>query len=170
MASATSCIVPFRRTLLKYGADMGAKTMLKILFRGKDTNTKEWRYGYLVKSGFERNALTYIMTGDRDKPTMVDRDTVGQYTGLHDKRLMPIFEGDIVTGYQASNFEIKGGQKAALVMLTDGGFSPFAEPGWECVPEAETCLVVGNIYDNADILGEDGLRAAQEWRNELKGL
>ena len=154
----------------KYGADMGAKTVLKILFRGKDTNTGEWRYGYLVKSGFERNALTYIMTSDKDKPVMVNSDTVGQYTGLHDKRLMPIFEGDIVTGNWADDFEISDGQKASLVMLTDGGFSPFAVPGWECVPEAETSLVVGNIYDNADILGEAGIRVAQEWRRDLKGL
>ena len=35
-----------------------------------------------------------------------------------------------------------------------GGFSPFACPGWECTPDPRDTEVVGNVWDNQELLKE----------------
>ena len=35
-----------------------------------------------------------------------------------------------------------------------GGFSPFACPGWECTPDPRDTEVVGNVWDNPELLKE----------------
>ena len=51
--------------------------MRDIKFRGKTLKSKKWVYGYLVSENYinEKDTLGY---------TIVDKETIGQYTGLHD--------------------------------------------------------------------------------------
>lgn len=133
--------------------------MREILFRGQLRRKGEkvnmageplpsiWKYGGVsqIKPG---GAVIY-QTEPEIKKYPVYGDTVGQYTGLIDKNGVKIFEGDIVSLGGANYpviFNTLG--NCAEFSLTDG--VPF---GFDYVHVPME--VVGNIYDNPELLGGD---------------
>ncbi len=114
----------------------------EILFRGKAGD--EWVYGDLSRL---KNAIT-ITKRNFIYPYIVMPETVGQFTGLTDKNGVKIFEGDIIK-YKENLFEIKYSTEQAryLAVLTNGVFDPVA---------MQNCEVVGNVFDNSELLkGEE---------------
>ena len=73
---------------------------------------------------------------------------VMQWTGLLDKNSVEIYEGDIVVGSNIGS-TIK---RREVVEFDDGGFSPFSIAGWEVTLDWRRCEVIGNIYENAELL------------------
>ena len=70
----------------------------EILFRGWNKKNKQWLYGYYCVNRGEH----FIAPDEFVNPLasyedyVVDADSVGQYTGLKDKKGKKIFEGDIL--------------------------------------------------------------------------
>lgn len=134
--------------------------MREILFRGQAANRIEgrayrtnykngdWVYGLLTEdenyAGFSEMTNTIGVSGIE-----VDKNTVGQYTGMTDIGDQRIFEGDImktaVTGLT---------QHTGVVEFSDGSF------GLRCTDGAAFFLcfvagsftIIGNIHDNPDLL------------------
>ena len=125
--------------------------MREILFRGKWKNSGEWVYGNLFNPD-KADTPTQICIGTYIARTCyeIDPETVGQYTGLHDKNGRKIFEGDIVRCYYSdiSPFtdEIEPYEKEVLI----DDILRSEVIGWiDCADELE---IIGNIYDNPELL------------------
>ena len=73
-----------------------------------------------------------------------------QYTGLKDKNGKEIYEGDIL------DFVHLYGVRPAPIFWRNGGFwVAVNDPGYEdrwIVPDPEECEVIGNIYENPELL------------------
>lgn len=141
--------------------------MREILFRGK-TDDDEWVYGSFCMDALEQfNGLCgvdgFIRLYDKAKGKMqtyeVDRETVGQYTGLTDKNGKRIFEGDIVAQNWYDYDEPRDDSFGKVVFceydcsfsvmdVNKDGFMPLGRCGsyhWEVE-------VIGNIHDNQELL------------------
>ena len=131
--------------------------MSDIEFRGKRTDNGEWVYGNLVRGCDEKYA--YIVEfGNKEtcrNYVNVNPDTVGQYTGLKDRNGTKIFEGDIVDVLYDVNYIGVAAERIGVfeVVFYNGCF--MKQKGgvqYHFIP-SDKCTVIGNIYDNPELLG-----------------
>lgn len=134
--------------------------MRELIFRGKHLDNGEWVQGYYVCIGGERH---YILTGKiviegciaGFENLRVDPETVGQYTGLTDSNGKKIFEGDIVKRLFYFDLPV-----LSVVTFKNGAFGLEWNRGKVKEFSAFTSIcnctyeVIGNIYDNAELLGD----------------
>ena len=128
--------------------------MSKIKFRGKGFSGK-WITGYFTY--FKDVAKIINASGIFD----VLPDTVGQYTGLHDRVDKEIYEGDIVIIRECLYiivYSVKWGRFLAVGVAQYKNWAQACEPmnGQYNVSgfngdEAGQCEVAGNIYDNPEL-------------------
>ena len=149
--------------------------MREILFRGKRVDNGKWECGFHVmysRSIAHPYSYTdgdhYIQTVPHNMKFKVDTETVCQYTGLTDKNGKKIFEGDIVA-YQVDNddcpFPNKDTRKrVGRVFFQDWRASFAVAEGrngsdmcnqdlFNYVRNGNRTEVIGNIYDNPDLIG-----------------
>lgn len=130
--------------------------MHDIEFRGKRTDNGEWVYGnfvrgcdelyaYIVEFGNKELCRNYVNT---------DPKTVGQYTGLKDKNGTKIFEGDIVDVLYDVNYIGVATERIGVFEVVHNGCFMGQKGGvrYHFIPSDE-CTVIGNIYDNPELLG-----------------
>ena len=124
--------------------------MRDIIFRGKSEVSGKWCYGNLQL----RKNETAIITPDETvlgTYGKVDRETVGQYTGLKDKNGVEIYEGDIVEIIVNNNI-----LKRCVVEFKNGIFGVMFDKQVELTAfphfHNTTFEVIGNIYENKELL------------------
>ena len=122
--------------------------MREIKFRGKSIVTGEWCFGDLFQHGDQK----FIMANNRN--TEVDPETVGQYTGLRDMDSKEIYEGDIIQtydpdeGYAVVRYDETETEFYTLFVSENSYY------GLGRDFNSEDIAVVGNIYDNPELVGE----------------
>lgn len=122
----------------------------EIKFRGKRTDNGEWIEGDFTrrKSRFIHHLdTTYGISDEYGMFCAVDLETVGQFTGLHDKNGKEIYEGDIfITGMEFV---------AVVEWEKEGRFLGFTVDGKRkiiYVNREPRVRVIGNIHDNPELL------------------
>jgi uncharacterized phage protein (TIGR01671 family) len=136
----------------------------EIKFRGQRIDNNEWVYGYYYKD-IQRNSFVpekpilwekhFIRLLEADGIFLayeVKPETIGQFTGLYDRREKEIYKKDIV----------KTGTDKLMVITWSERFASFCieRKGWAFKHwfgeafEAKECEIVGNIIDNPELLNE----------------
>jgi uncharacterized phage protein (TIGR01671 family) len=164
--------------------------MREILFRGKRVDNGEWIFGSIVHQTDyygDKCDRWFILEGDFtndydiDRPIEIQKETVGQCTGLKDKNGKWIFEGDVVKlfdiaigeivcecgafgiscrqqidyDYLASEIASVTGCDNTPMFCRNDSFVSLWELYWNYNEESSKISVIeviGNIHDNPELL------------------
>lgn len=131
----------------------------RYLFKAKREDNKEWIFGsYAYAFVPDKKSHIYGLTRENHviveqngNIVLIDKDTLCQCTGLKDKNGNLIWENDIVKVKYSDNFE-----EITEVAYTKNGYYPYSDEyeceGCCCYREVLTIEVIGNIFDNPELL------------------
>ena len=136
--------------------------MRTIRFRGYSEDLKTFVHGFYHEIDTDGIGYSYIF--DNGKTTYVRADSVGQFTGLHDKNGKEIYTGDILQLKKLDGsvllykiFSVKGGfafnthqddfHKLPIKIYFYESTSDMQNSGF-----ISTLEIIGNIYENPELL------------------
>ncbi len=127
--------------------------MREILFRGKRTDNSEWVEGYYCPTPFSRfpckpSIYPVSTINSHWHGIEVNPETVGQYTGLKDKNGTKIFESDVLRCW-GGEYAFGYWEHDIIIVAAFWDMSATA-----AMTESEFAEIVGNIYDNPELLEE----------------
>ena len=144
--------------------------MRQIVFRGKSIKVGRWLFGDLLRTPGNTGDGVAIQYYDKTDGWMFEDvrvDTVGQFTGLYDKKNKPIYEGDIMYSEfsdGSGGYDLIGWNKSQISFGMMDNYSYQSKQEGYDFPEfknyvlinylkkALICEVVGNIYDNPELM------------------
>lgn len=123
----------------------------KIVFRGKSLDNNKWYNGDLRQFSDGKVFIAY----KNFAMVRVNLDSVGQYTGLKDKKGKEIFEGDILAHNGKVIGHVVGGVRGYCYDVIYK--NPRYDPSWSLYGTVVNDYkgnveVVGNVIDNHDLL------------------
>lgn len=127
--------------------------MRTIKFKGKAIDDKEWLYGDLVSSADKKRFAILVNDKESYDECEVTPETIGQFSGLYDCDGAEIYEGDILKWITGKMYVVKfwRGMFYASVEECNDGFLG----GFPLHALNEYCEIIGNIYDNTELLKGD---------------
>lgn len=155
----------------------------RYLFKAKRTDNEEWVTGSLItcEDGTCKIATRYLDDSANIAILIcvydVDRDTICQCTGLKDKNGKLIWEGDIIL-FQLDNDDCpflnkdtkkrlgkvfyKGFRTTFAIGMGKNGSSSINDDLWKYVQNGNRVEVIGNVFDNAELLENEGQHGRKE--------
>lgn len=120
----------------------------EIKFRGKN-ESNQFIFGDLIQyengdtAIFEKKITRYGYEATQiSNRTKVDKETIGQFTGLHDKNGKDVYENDLVL-VNGQIYEVVYVKGMFAIGIKGCGYLPLKNVIFE---------IIGNIYDNKDLL------------------
>lgn len=120
----------------------------EIKFRGKN-ESNQFIFGDLIQyengdtAIFEKKITRYGYEATQiSNRTKVDKETIGQFTGLHDKNGKDVYENDLVL-VNGQIYEVVYVKGMFAIGIKGCGYVPLKNVIFE---------IIGNIYDNKDLL------------------
>ena len=138
----------------------------EILFRGKRKYDGKWLYGVPVKTTsnayyecieiveqieYETDLESYTYVDGEG----VEPETIGQFTGLYDRNGTKIFEDDIVMFIGSNDVRSVVFDESSAGFEFDSKDSVENPDGLCLCADHDACEVIGNIYDNPELLEVD---------------
>lgn len=127
--------------------------MREILFRGKGNkkyNDGDWYYGVPIQC----DDGDWQICTNCSKRTVI-AETIGQYTGLTDKKGKKVFEGDIVSTDLERPYNIVVFRDGCFMFNCNDGGRDYYDIMLPILRREHTCYeygeVIGNIYDNPEL-------------------
>ena len=131
----------------------------RYLFIAKRTDDGEWVQGYLYGI-WDKKYILWGMTNDIPDMIEVDPTTICQCTGLKDKNGKLIWENDVVGFWDAYSTENGQAEMDCIgkVVWDDEtiSFQVTNRLSAESYEVLDECCVIGNIFDNPELLGRNG--------------
>ena len=137
--------------------------MREYKFRGKSIYSDKWAYGFYLeqdvynlgskntKKDLLGESTSLIVEDTKRASAMpVQKETVGQYTGLHDKNGKEVYEGDIVKSFFVDTDE--AGNEIYKYYIMEVKYDEIL-----CSYKIDKFMnleVIGNIYENKELLNE----------------
>lgn len=135
----------------------------RYLFRAKRIDNGEWAVGSLLQGNVYCIYAQEYMDNYNGEPSIfprIDKDTIGQCTGLRDRAEKLIYEGDILETVALSNDHFQKGARAIFhVGYWNGAFQMMYLKEqtacgihfWDFIVDHEI-LVIGDIYNTPELL------------------
>lgn len=125
--------------------------MRPIKFRGKGKKYGKWYFGNLWDE--DTHGVTHICTINSGF-IKIDPNTVGQFTGLYDKKGNEIYEGDILRIGNFANVvcEFRHGAFGYIYSKDFHSFAGNTNYTFNPKNTDEDFEIIGNIYDNSELL------------------
>lgn len=127
------------------------KATREFKFRGKSYNSGFWLYGNLAAPDFTFMDHYMYFEGE---PRKVRPDTIGQYTGLKDRKGKEIYEGDILKIGDSRVAEVYWSNEEAQYIAGNDGVELSLNRAYNHDGFGGSAIeIIGNIHDNPELKG-----------------